>query len=251
MSVAAVLVLALTLALPPMRALAQEFLALFRVQQITVVSVDPANLNGMLGSSSQLEQVLSEDVAIEEVGQMEEVASAGEAGVLAGIPVRLPTAWEDQSSLYVQPGGHISLDVNLDRARALLAAINRTDIVLPDSLEGATITAEIPRAVMATQGGCRPSQLSEPDIEQGRLREGCALFVQLASPTVSAPPALPVAALGQAFLQVMGMSPEEAARFGETLDWSTTLVLPIPRYGTSYREVQVDGVTGTLITQEL
>ena len=57
--------------------------------------------------------------------------------------------------------------------------------------------------------------------------------------------------IGEAFLQMMGMTEEEAAKFAQTVDWSTTLVIPIPRYGTTYQEVPVDGVTGTLIVQEL
>jgi hypothetical protein len=45
------------------------------------------------------------------------------------------------------------------------------------------------------------------------------------------------------------MSPEEAASFAENVDWTTTLVVPVPRYGTNYQEVAVDGVTGALIQQ--
>ena len=45
------------------------------------------------------------------------------------------------------------------------------------------------------------------------------------------------------------MSPEDAAHFSQNIDWTTTLVLPIPSYGTSYQDYTVDGVTGTLILQ--
>jgi len=47
------------------------------------------------------------------------------------------------------------------------------------------------------------------------------------------------------------MSAEDAAHFAQSVDWTTTLVIPIPRYGTTYREVPVDGATGTLILQDL
>ncbi len=49
----------------------------------------------------------------------------------------------------------------------------------------------------------------------------------------------------------MGMTAEEAAQFSQNVDWTTTLVIPIPRYATTYREMPVDGVTGTLIVEEL
>ena len=42
---AAILVLALALTLPPVQALAQDFLGLFRVQQITIVEFDPENMD--------------------------------------------------------------------------------------------------------------------------------------------------------------------------------------------------------------
>ena len=34
------------------------------------------------------------------------------------------------------------------------------------------------------------------------------------------------------------------------MDWTTTLVIPIPRYGTRYQDVLVDGVNGTLIQHD-
>jgi hypothetical protein len=45
------------------------------------------------------------------------------------------------------------------------------------------------------------------------------------------------------------MTPEEAAQFSQNVDWTTTLVIPIPRNGTEYQDVLVDGVEGTLIMQ--
>jgi hypothetical protein len=74
--------------------------------------------------------------------------------------------------------------------------------------------------------------------------------MQMPSPVIEAPPGIDIAQLGEAFLQVMGLSPEEAAQFSQTVDWTTTLVVPIPRYGMAYEEVSVDGVEGILILQD-
>ena len=43
------------------------------------------------------------------------------------------------------------------------------------------------------------------------------------------------------------MSSEQAAAFTSTIDWTSTLVVPIPKNAASYEQVSVDGVTGTLI----
>ena len=49
-------------------------------------------------------------------------------------------------------------------------------------------------------------------------------------------------------LQLMGMSPEEAARLSESIDWTTTMVVPIPTDLANVQEVDVDGSTGLLLT---
>jgi hypothetical protein len=56
-----------------------------------------------------------------------------------------------------------------------------------------------------------------------------------------------VAQLAEIGLQFTGMSPEEAHAFSQTVDWTSTLVVPIPRNGHAYEQVSVDGVTGNLI----
>jgi hypothetical protein len=43
------------------------------------------------------------------------------------------------------------------------------------------------------------------------------------------------------------MDAQEAHDFSQTVDWASTLVIPIPRNGASYEQVLVDGVTGNLI----
>ena len=43
------------------------------------------------------------------------------------------------------------------------------------------------------------------------------------------------------------MTAEEAAAFTSTVDWTSTLVVPIPNNSATYEQVSVDGVTGTLI----
>ena len=53
--------------------------------------------------------------------------------------------------------------------------------------------------------------------------------------------------LAQIGLEFTGMTSEQAAAFVETVDWTSTLVVPIPRNAATYEQVAVDGTTGTLI----
>jgi hypothetical protein len=249
-------ILGLALLFPPVQAVANSFLGLFRVEQIAVVQVNPGNLPEQLGSSSQFEYLIANDVEVQDIGVPEVVPDASEASRLAGIPVRLPSQIEGERELTVQPGTKVSLRVDLPKIRTLLQEFDMGDIELPEQLDGALVTMELPRAVTAGYGDCDFS--SEAAREAGFDPDGsiprqvnCTTFVQMKSPAINAPPGLDIAGLGKAFLIAMGMTPEEAESFSQNVDWTTTLVLPIPRYGTEHREVSVDGVTGTLIQQSL
>jgi hypothetical protein len=72
--------------------------------------------------------------------------------------------------------------------------------------------------------------------------------MQIPSPSVEVPPGVDLATLANIGLQVTGMTAEEANAFTQSIDWTSTLVLPIPRNAVVNSEVQVDGVTGQLFT---
>lgn len=248
-TLAVIALLVVSLAFAPARAIANTFLGLFRVEQVRVVEFSVQDMPGQLGSSSQFEYIMSNDVHIQEQGEPQEVSSPEEASALAGIPIRLPTQIEGQETLEVLPGGDVTFNVDLEQIRTVLRDIDRADIELPDSLDGATVFVDIQAGVQAKYGECEFDP--EEDLESHHTPRGldCTTFLQIPSPTVSAPPGLDIVQIGEAFLQVTGMSPEEAADFARSVDWTTTLVIPVPRYGSEHEEVRVDGVTGTLIQQ--
>ncbi|MFC2054135.1 anti-sigma factor family protein [Chloroflexota bacterium] len=248
-SLAVIALLVVSLAFAPVRAIANTFLGLFRVEQVRVVEFSAQDLPGELGSSSQFEYIMSNDVDIQERGELQEVTSPEEASALAGFPVRLPAQIEGQETLEVLPGGDVTFNVNLEQIRTVLSDIGRADIELPDSLDGATVFVDIQAGVQAKYGECEFDLEEDLENHQTPRRLDCTTFLQIPSPTVSAPPGLDIVQIGEAFLQVTGMSPEEAADFARSVDWTTTLIIPVPRYGSEHEEVQVDGVTGTLIQE--
>ena len=144
--------------------------------------------------------------------------------------------------------------VDLPKVQALLDEIGADDMQLPQALDGAEVSMELPVAVGAVFGDCEVSEEMirearvDPDGQLPDLRE-CVTLTQFPSPEIIAPPGLDLASIGELFLQLLGMTPEEAAQFSQNVDWTTTLVIPIPRYGTEYQDVFVDGVEGTLIMQ--
>ena len=57
----------------------------------------------------------------------------------------------------------------------------------------------------------------------------CISLVELPSPIVSAPQEIDPAQIAQVALQFLGMNANDAASFTQTVDWTSTLVLPVIR----------------------
>ena len=256
---AALLILALVLAFPGTRALAGELLSLFRVQHVTVVPVDftgMEQLNGAVGQN--ISQLISESVTMQkEPSDPVNVASADEASQLAGFNVRAPEG-QAPSRISVMSGAAFTFTIDRAKAQALLNEAGRGDLVLPDEVDGTDVSVNIPSSVSFAFGTCpEPSNESEAKREMkretetsgspGRAYKDCIIFAQIPSPEVSAPASLDIAKLAQIGLEFTGMTAEEAAQFTSTVDWTSTLLVPIPKNAASYQQVTVDGVTGTLI----
>lgn len=249
-----VAVLAISLTFAPVRTLANSLLALFRVQQIRIVQVDPANLPEKLQSSSQLEYIMSNNVKVDQQGEEKEVASAAEASQLAGFTLRLPAGLEGKQTFLVQPKANLSFTINLELVRGVLKDIERTDIQLPDNLDGAVVSMEIPTGVIAQYGDCsydKQAPQVDPDAapEVKINLENCIALAQIPSPQLSAPSYIDFSKIGEAYLQVLGMSQQEAASFASSVDWTTTFVMPLPRYNADYEQVDINGIPATLVLQ--
>jgi hypothetical protein len=255
----ALLVLALVFAFPATRALAGELLNLFRVQRVTVVPVDFTGMEQLDGAvGNNISQLISDSVTIKnEPGDPVNVANTDEASQLAGFNVRAPQDITP-SRISVMNGASFTFTINRAKAQALLDEAGRSDLVLPEEADGADVSVNIPSSVSIAFGTC-PEPSNEGEVERemeresetsgspGRVYKDCIIFAQIPSPEVSAPASLDIAKLAQIGLEFTGMTSEEAVQFTSTVDWTSTLVVPIPKNAASYQQVTVDGVTGTLI----
>jgi len=71
--------------------------------------------------------------------------------------------------------------------------------------------------------------------------------MQAESPLVEYPDDIDPTVLGEALLQVLGTEPREAHRIANSIDWASTLLLPIPNEIVTFSEVIVDGVNGVAL----
>jgi len=256
---AIVAICALTAAfyLKPVRVWATEFLSLFRVQQIAVVRIDPANVQqleeGLFGQESErrIEQFLSDKAHVTKRGERQTAKDVNEAARLAGFGIRIPTKLEAPSRIVVQPAVDASFEIDVERLQDILNDAGRSDVKIPEDLEGKTIQVNIPASVTALFGKCPdPIQDRELSRKERMLKYAdCKMLVQLPTPVVIAPPGLNLAQLGTEMLKLFGFTDKEARAFSESIDWTTTLVVPLPLDNRmNVVEVDVDGVKGQLFS---
>jgi hypothetical protein len=243
------LILAISFVFPPVRALAGSFLGLFRVQQVQVISFDPAALDRFNNNetSDLLQNFFDKNLTTTTQGEFSQVDSKEAAAAQAGFTPRLPASAE-VNSLGVQPGQTIEINIDSAMMNAGLESFGYTDVKIPADLDGQKIVATIPTGVTAAFGEC-PKETNAESVPTSMA--GCIGLIQLPAPTVTAPDSFPVAQLGEVVLQLTGMSPEQAASFSQSIDWSSTLILPIPTgSNVETQDIQIDGVSGTLIQQQ-
>ncbi|HUI89118.1 MAG TPA: hypothetical protein VLX61_10390 [Anaerolineales bacterium] len=251
-AVLAALVLALIVSIPATRAWADQLLNLFRVEQVTVVPIDYTGLQELTGNGAlgkQISELISSSITMEQKpGNSVTVADAATASQKAGFTVRLPQN-ATSSRLSVMGRAAFTFTVDRTKAQALLNEAGRSDLVLPDSINGAVIAVNIPASVQADYGSCPDPSTFDPDQRGSMSRQypDCVILSEIPSPTVNAPANVDVAQLAQIGLEFTGMSSDQAAAFTRSVDWTSTLVVPIPKNAATYQQLTVDGVTGTLI----
>jgi hypothetical protein len=219
--------------LPPVQAAAEAFLAIFRVRQFTGVEFDPARLQSLESSGLRPEALFGPtefDVAV--LGTS--YATAADAGAAAGIRVRVP-AWIPQG--YASTGFMASSQVNastrLNTAglQAVIDTLGLGDVELPEGLDGEVVTVRVPSIVTQTfANGDRNVHV-----------------IQAVSPEVALPAGVDLSKLAYAALRVLGMPRDEAYRMSVTIDWRSTLIVPVPQQAVAYRPINVAGNDGLLI----
>lgn len=229
--VAVVAVLAGALSFAPVRAAASNFLSMFRVEKFEVIQVDPGRLEEIAESIPE-DAYFGEQEVIQE-GVNYEVASVGEAADAAGFAPLVPQGYGDPAKIVVAGGEVLRFTPDVEGLREVFSAVGLDPELLPESIDGQPFDATVPVGVMLAYG----------DAETG---EGFAVF-QSPSPTFDVPDGVDMQALGKAMLILLGVPADEAEQLSKSIDWATTLVLPIPTDMATVTEVQVNGVSGWLI----
>jgi hypothetical protein len=178
------------------------------------------------------------------------VPDAVTASSLAGFNAHL-IASETPAVLMVGSTIVAQMKLDRDRLQSIVDEAGRSDLLIPSSVDGAIIGVRIPAGIMASYGNCGDivARWTGQAPAPGAAPEDatCVTLNELPSPTVSAPQAFNPAELAQIGLQFAGLSATEAANFTQTVDWTTTLVMPVLHGQTTYEKVNVNGIEAVLL----
>ena len=222
---------------PAMRASAQAFLDLFRVRQFTAVSFDATRLERFRKQSDNNTMLMfAKTDKLQDPGPPKVFADAGAASAAAGFVVRVPGVLPNglaADTLAVTGAGVLRMTVDANKLRSLLEALDVRDVTVPDDLDGKTVTVRTTPVVF----------------QQFRSEKLHAHLIQARSPEVELPAGLDLNRLGAIGLRILGVSPADARRLATTIDWRSTMVVPVPIDAGSFREVTVHGQKALLVTQ--
>ncbi len=245
-------ILLCSLAFPFGRGLAQRFLGTLRVEKVQPVRLDFSALDGNRPLQEMLRQMISDKVVVTADEKTQPASSAADASQLAGFSAHVLGARTDAPKFIV--GGQHAFHMTIDRTRLqdIFDQAGRADLLLPATLDGANVSVNVPRSIMVEYGDCpeaHPAGAAQtgPTQAHSGAWANCLALEEVPSPLVNMPSDLNLQQLAEIGFQLAGMSATQARNLGQTIDWKSTLVLPIPRFASSYSQVTVNGVQGTLI----
>ncbi len=232
---ASIAIVGLAFTLPPVQAAAEAFLDLFRVRQFTGVAFDPERLQQLGVERFRPGGDLRLGGAADAAAAARLVRDGG--GCRRGRGHSRAHAGLAPERFFVEHGIMASsevaarITVNIAGLQALLDTLGLADVELPQGLDGQTATVRLPPIVTQTFVNRNP----EVTDRTGAILERTVHVIQAQSPDVSFPAGLDLSKLAYAGLRVLGMSRDEAYRMSVTIDWRTTLIVPVPSKAVAYR----------------
>ncbi len=220
---------------PPLRTAASDFLGVFRVRKFVAVPINVAALDNPT-FENLLQSAFSDQLTVtKEPGPATPVASPEDASAALGFAVRLPSAlpqgYPAQPSMSIQGEFGFRARVNMDYVLAVREALGKTDVPIPPGLDGAVLDVTVPKILAANYASER----------------GWLTVVQAMSPEVQLPPNLDLQQIGEFGLRLAGIPTAQARAMAAAIDWTNTLIIPVPLGYASYQEVTVAGAHGVFL----
>jgi hypothetical protein len=236
LAAAAVLVAVVALFVSPgLRLRAQAMLDLFRVREFAIVQVDEQRLQQLKDRNFDPGKLFIGDHHEIEHAPPQFFTSVGAASAAAGFtpaqPATLPRGMA-LDTVVVHEGGRASGRVDTQALRGLMDAFDVRDLSLPAGLD-------------------QPFSVEMPTMLAQQFHDGSrsnhVVLLQGASPEVTLPHGVDMARLGEIGLRLIGLQRDEAHRMAGSIDWRSTLVVPVFASATSFQQVTVNGDKGVYV----
>lgn len=220
---------------PTVRAGAQAFLDLFRVVNVRGIAFDPSRLQSVDWENVDLPQMLGGEPEVligggepQSFDSLDAAAAAAGAPVL--VPAYVPVGWE-RAGIVVT--GETSMRVTAETAllEAVMDALE-IDLTVPPGIDGEQVTVHVPPIVqvMYMNGNHRLA------------------LMQARTPEISFPAGVDLASLAEIALRIIGLGVDEAYNLAQSVDWRTTLVVPVPVTDASFQQIDVAGRQALLVS---
>lgn len=223
------------LALPPLRAAADQLLSIFRVQKLMFVPVSRERMEQLSKLDFDKNTLFVSKPTVGQSAPPRTVASVEEAASAVGGTVEQPSAFPSaplSSEFKVSSPNTMQFQVNVAAARQLLELMGVDDVSIPDALGAAPIAVDVPAFAQLHYHGAN----YDITLHQGH------------SPSVTLPDGVDLSQLGKAALRLLGMPAADAEVASRTINWNNTLLFPFPTDTDDIRQVTVGGENALLVS---
>jgi hypothetical protein len=235
---AAAVVVVLAAVTPQGQAATAQFLAQFRGQRLAVVSIDPTQSRMQLSELGKFATIKGDTRR-----RPESVATIAEASQKAGLDVRAPDGQALPASLQSAPKASVVREQELrfsfdtTKAAEYFKSINRSDLRLPDRIDGTTLVIAMPSVVMLEYAGSSTNSLGLMVAQAGELSattEGAASLEEVREYLLGLP----------------NLSASTVTQLRAMSDWRTTLPIPVPVDQIQWQTTTIGGAPGYLFVNK-
>ena len=229
---AGILVLALlvgTFSFAPTRAFARQLLSVFRVRRFAVIEVNPSEASLEEAGRTLQEKLFKYEPQVIVDEPVREVASLEEARAVAGFQVRFPSYLPSADPIRFAVKGRTEYAFRFDREglTTLLQLAGMDPDQVPADFSEGTVNARASAIV----------HIGQESLE----------IIQVLDPVVDYPEGIAPRIIGEAGLRILGVSASDARRISESIDWTSTMLLPVPKSVMQFREMMVAGAPAVLL----
>jgi len=238
-AVAATLLILITL--PATSALADQFLALFRVQQLQPVSIDSQeSIHALFTTLQNIGDLKPQQNKVNSNHQnLTQSAAEKIVGYHILLPSYLPSGVSNTRHITVTNSSTATYTFNASKAKAYLAKHGQGSVAIPAQLNGTSYTFSMASSVNVRYTACNSDKV--------HCQQGPAFFInEIASPSIQSNGTASITQLRDFLLSLPNLSPSTHELLRHIDERTGTIPVPIPPQASS-EQITIHGVPALLL----